>query len=92
MGHPDYASLGQHGMPPPPPQEQDYRQHQPMYGAPVQSDPAYGQQPQMFDNMYGYGHMPPQQVSPIPPTLPIRHATNFLPFPPFCTVCCSLVN
>ncbi|PGH14424.1 transcriptional activator HAP5 [Helicocarpus griseus UAMH5409] len=60
MGPPDYGSLGQHPMG----QEQDYRQQQ-MYGAPVQSDPAYGQpQPQMFEGMYApYPHMPPQQVS-----------------------------
>ncbi|KAL1960013.1 hypothetical protein VTO42DRAFT_681 [Malbranchea cinnamomea] len=57
MGPPDYA-LGQHGM-----QEQDYRQQQQaMYGGAVQGDPGYGQpQAQMFDNMYGYGHLPPQQ-------------------------------
>lgn len=63
MGPPDYASLGQHGMG----QEQDYRQQQQhaMYGGAVQSDPNYPQpQPQMFESMYGYGQLPPQQVSP----------------------------
>ena len=62
MGPPEYA-VGQHGM-----QEQDYRPQQPpMYASAVQGDPGYGQpQPQMFDNMYGYGHLPPQQVSSTP--------------------------
>lgn len=62
---PDYGGLGQHGMPP----EQDYRT-QSMYGGPVQQDPTatYGQpQQQMFSDVYGYGHMPPQQVSHFPP-------------------------
>lgn len=60
MGAPDYSGL-QHGMP----AEQDYRTSG-MYGGPVQQDPtatAYGQpQQQMFSDVYGYGHMPPQQV------------------------------
>ncbi len=61
MGPPDYATLGQHAMP----QEQEYRPQPSMYAAPVQPDPtsAYGQpQPQMFEGMYGYPAMPPQQV------------------------------
>ncbi|EFW22532.1 CCAAT-binding factor complex subunit HapE [Coccidioides posadasii str. Silveira] len=59
MGPPDYGSLGQ----PPMGQEQDYRQQPAMYGGAVQSDPAYGQpQPQMFEGMYGYSHLPTQQV------------------------------
>ncbi|WEW61860.1 CCAAT- binding transcription factor component [Emydomyces testavorans] len=58
MGPPDYGSLGQPQMG----QEQDYRQQPAMYGGPVQSDPAYGQpQPQMFEGMYGYSHLPTQQ-------------------------------
>ncbi|EAS37214.3 CCAAT-binding protein [Coccidioides immitis RS] len=58
MGPPDYGSLGQ----PPMGQEQDYRQQPAMYGGAVQSDPAYGQpQPQMFEGMYGYSHLPTQQ-------------------------------
>ncbi|KAL5366522.1 histone-fold-containing protein, partial [Aspergillus floccosus] len=58
MAPPEYA-LGQHGL-----QEQEYRQPT-MYAGPVQSDPtaAYGQpQPQMFEGMYAYSHLPPQQV------------------------------
>lgn len=61
MGPPDYGSLGQHAMAP----EQDYRSQPTMYPGPVQSDPAsaYGQpQPQMFEGMYGYSHLPTQQV------------------------------
>ncbi|KAJ5719570.1 hypothetical protein N7493_007148 [Penicillium malachiteum] len=60
MGPADYAALGQHGMP----QEQEYRPQPPMYPGPVQSDPTapYGQpQPQMFEGMYAYPHLPPQQ-------------------------------
>lgn len=59
MAPPEYA-LGQHGL-----QDQEYRQPT-MYAGPVQSDPtaAYGQpQPQMFEGMYAYSHLPPQQVS-----------------------------
>jgi histone H3/H4 len=81
MGHPDYASLGQHGMPPPPPQEQDYRHQQQIYGGAVPPDPAYGQQPQMFENMYGYGHMPPQQVSPNHPFVMQKRRLNLAPSP-----------
>lgn len=57
MAPPEYA-LGQHGL-----QDQEYRQPT-MYAGPVQSDPtaAYGQpQPQMFEGMYAYSHLPPQQ-------------------------------
>ncbi|KAJ5972666.1 CCAAT-binding factor complex subunit HapE [Penicillium vulpinum] len=60
MGPADYASLGQHGMP----QEQEYRPQPAMYPGAVQSDPnaAYGQpQSQMFEGMYAYPHLPPQQ-------------------------------
>ncbi|KAJ5884140.1 uncharacterized protein N7473_011026 [Penicillium subrubescens] len=60
MGPADYGSMSQHGMT----QEQEYRQQQAMYPGAVQQDPtaAYGQpQPQMFEGMYGYPHMPPQQ-------------------------------
>lgn len=60
MGPPDYGSLSQHAIG----QEQDYRQQPGMYAGAVQSDPGYGQpQPQMFEGMYGYSHIPPQQVS-----------------------------
>ncbi|KAK1756244.1 histone-fold-containing protein [Echria macrotheca] len=60
---PDYASLGGHGIPP----DADYRP-QTMYPGQVQPGaPApYGQpQAQMYnvEEMYGYGGMPPQQVS-----------------------------
>lgn len=61
LGPADYSSLGQHGMP----QEQEYRPQPAMYPGAVQQDPtaAYGQpQPQMFDGMYAYPHLPPQQV------------------------------
>lgn len=61
MGPADYGSLGQHGIPP----EQEYRPQPTMYPGAVQSDPtaAYGQpQSQMFEGMYGYPHLPPQQV------------------------------
>lgn len=61
MGPADYGSLGQHGIP----QEQEYRPQPAMYPGAVQSDPtaAYGQpQSQMFDGMYAYPHLPPQQV------------------------------
>ena len=60
MGPPDYGSLGQHPMA----AEQEYRPQPTMYPGPVQSDPAYGQpQPQMFEGMYAYPHLPAQQVS-----------------------------
>ena len=55
----DYSSLGQ-GLP----QGQEYRPQPAMYGT-IQSDPAaaYGQpQPQIFEGMYAYPHLPPQQV------------------------------
>ncbi|KAF9239725.1 transcriptional regulator family: Histone-like TF [Penicillium roqueforti] len=58
MGPADYA-LGQHGLP----QEQEYRPQPGMYPGAVQ-DPgaAYGQpQSQMFEGMYAYPHLPPQQ-------------------------------
>lgn len=60
IGPPDYAGLGQHAMA----QEHDYRPQPGMYATPVQPDPsAYGQpQQQMFEGMYGYPAMPPQQV------------------------------
>ncbi|KAJ5491599.1 Transcriptional activator hap5 [Penicillium diatomitis] len=61
MGPTDYGSLGPHGMP----QENEYRQQQAMYPGAVQQDPtgAYGQpQPQIFEGMYAYHQMPPQQV------------------------------
>ncbi|KAI1954085.1 CCAAT- binding transcription factor component [Ophidiomyces ophidiicola] len=58
MGPPDYGSLGQPTMG----QEQDYRPQTAIYGGAVQSDPGYGQQPQIFEGMYGYSHLPPQQV------------------------------
>ena len=61
IGPPDYAGLGQHAMA----QEHDYRPQSGMYATPVQPDPtvAYGQpQQQMFEGMYGYPAMPPQQV------------------------------
>ncbi|KAI9881384.1 MAG: hypothetical protein M1830_003391 [Pleopsidium flavum] len=61
MGPPEYAALGQHAMP----QEQEYRPQPGMYAAPVPNDPtsAYGQpQQQMFEGMYGYPAMPPQQL------------------------------
>jgi nuclear transcription factor Y gamma len=61
MGPADYGAMGQHGMP----QEQEYRQQPAMYPGAVQSDPtaAYGQpQAQMFEGMYAYPHLPPQQV------------------------------
>lgn len=61
MGPADYGSLAQHGIPP----EQEYRPQPTMYPGAVQSDPtaAYGQpQSQMFEGMYGYPHLPPQQV------------------------------
>ncbi len=61
IGHQDYAGLGQHAMA----QEHDYRPQPGMYANPVQPDPtgAYGQpQQQMFEGMYGYPAMPPQQV------------------------------
>lgn len=61
IGPPDYTGLGQHAMAP----EHDYRPQPGMYANPVQPDPtgAYGQpQQQMFEGMYGYPAMPPQQV------------------------------
>lgn len=61
LGPADYGSLGQHGMP----QEQEYRPQPAMYPGAVQSDPTagYGQpQSQMFEGMYAYPHLPPQQV------------------------------
>ncbi|KAJ5779029.1 CCAAT-binding factor complex subunit HapE, partial [Penicillium paradoxum] len=61
MGPADYGSLGQHGMP----QDQEYRPQPAMYPGAVPSDPttAYGQpQSQMFEGMYAYPHLPPQQV------------------------------
>ncbi|KZF21205.1 histone-fold-containing protein [Xylona heveae TC161] len=61
MAPPDYTSLGQHALP----TEQDYRAQAGMYAGAVQSDPtgAYGQPPQqMFEGMYGYAPMPPQQM------------------------------
>lgn len=62
MGPADYGTLGQHGMP----QDQEYRPQPAMYPGAVQSDPtaAYGQPPQsqMFEGMYAYPHLPPQQV------------------------------
>lgn len=61
MGPADYGSLGQHGIPP----DQEYRPQPAMYPGAVQSDPtaAYGQpQSQMFEGMYAYPHLPPQQV------------------------------
>jgi nuclear transcription factor Y, gamma len=83
MGPSDYASLGQHAMP----QDQDYRQQQPMYPGTVQSDPsaAYGQpQPQMFEGMYtAYSHMPAQQVSPASPSLSSALAITMNLFYPF---------
>ncbi|KAJ5677462.1 uncharacterized protein N7477_003095 [Penicillium maclennaniae] len=60
MGPADYGSLGQHGLP----QEQEYRPQPAMYPGAVQSDPtaSYGQPPnQMFEGMYAYPHLPPQQ-------------------------------
>ncbi|KAJ5099139.1 hypothetical protein N7532_006140 [Penicillium argentinense] len=60
LGPADYGSLGQHGIP----QEQEYRPQPTMYPGAVQSDPtaAYGQpQSQMFEGMYAYPHLPPQQ-------------------------------
>ncbi|KAJ5231319.1 uncharacterized protein N7469_005907 [Penicillium citrinum] len=60
LGPADYGSLGQHGMP----QEQEYRPQPAMYPGAVQSDPTagYGQpQSQMFEGMYAYPHLPPQQ-------------------------------
>ncbi|KAJ6120229.1 hypothetical protein N7523_004509 [Penicillium sp. IBT 18751x] len=62
MGPADYGSLGQHGLP----QEQEYRPQPAMYPGAVQADPtaSYGQPPnQMFEGMYAYPHLPPQQVS-----------------------------
>ncbi|KAK2734019.1 hypothetical protein FQN57_001888 [Myotisia sp. PD_48] len=56
MAAPDYGALTGHM-----PQDADYRQ-QAMYGGAVQGDGGYGQQPQIFDGMYGYPHIPPQQV------------------------------
>lgn len=61
MGPADYGSLGQHGIHP----DQEYRPQPAMYPGAVQSDPtaAYGQpQSQMFEGMYAYPHLPPQQV------------------------------
>lgn len=61
MGPADYAPLGQHPMP----QDQEYRPQPGMYPGAVQTDPtaAYGQpQSQMFEGMYAYPHLPPQQV------------------------------
>jgi nuclear transcription factor Y gamma len=61
MGHPEYAPLGNSQMPP----EQDYRPQSGMYAPQVPSDPtnAYGQPQQpMFEGMYGYPAMAPQQV------------------------------
>lgn len=61
MGPADYGSLSQHGIPP----DQEYRPQPAMYPGAVQSDPtaAYGQpQSQMFEGMYAYPHLPPQQV------------------------------
>ncbi|KAI9836679.1 MAG: hypothetical protein M1819_001315 [Sarea resinae] len=61
MGPPDYGALGQHAIP----QDQEYRPQPGMYAGPVQSDPtgAYGQpQQQMFEGMYAYAPMPPQQM------------------------------
>lgn len=60
MGHPEYPSLGSNPIP----QQQEYRQPG-IYAPQVPSDPAgaYGQpQPQMFEGMYGYSQMAPQQV------------------------------
>ncbi|KAJ5612394.1 hypothetical protein N7510_005588 [Penicillium lagena] len=59
MGPADYGSLGQHALA----QDQEYRPQQAMYGG---ADPtaAYGQpQQQMFEGMYAYPHMPPQQFT-----------------------------
>jgi nuclear transcription factor Y gamma len=61
MGPADYGAMSQHGMP----QEQEYRPQPAMYPGSVQPDPtaAYGQpQSQMFEGMYAYPHLPPQQV------------------------------
>ena len=61
MAPPDYGSLGQHAIS----QDQEYRPQPTMYAGAVQSDPtaAYGQpQSQMFEGMYAYPHLPPQQV------------------------------
>lgn len=61
LGPADYSSLSQHGIP----QEQEYRPQPPMYPGAVQPDPTagYGQpQSQMFEGMYAYPHLPPQQV------------------------------
>ena len=60
MGPPDY-SLGNNPIP----QEQDYRpQPGAIYAPQVPPDPAGYVQPQqqMFEGMYGYPQMPPQQV------------------------------
>lgn len=60
MGPADYGTLGQHSL-----QEQEYRPQAAMYPGTVQPDPtaAYGQpQSQMFEGMYAYPHLPPQQV------------------------------
>ncbi|KAI9844091.1 MAG: hypothetical protein M1837_005805 [Sclerophora amabilis] len=67
MAHPDYASLGSHGMGPEP---ADYRPQPGIYGGQVQPGPgpAYGQPgPQPtgmygeMEGMYGYPAMAPQQ-------------------------------
>lgn len=61
MGPADYGALGQHSLP----QDQEYRPQPAMYPGAVQSDPtaAYGQPgSQMFEGMYAYPHLPPQQV------------------------------
>lgn len=57
MPGPEYGSIPQHMS-----QEQEYRPQPGMYPGTVQSEPAYGQpQPQMFEGMYTYPHIPPQQ-------------------------------
>ena len=61
MGHPDYHPLGNNQVP----QEQEYRSQPGIYAPPVPQDPTgpYGQpQPPMFEGMYGYAPMAPQQV------------------------------
>lgn len=61
MGHPEYAPLGNSQMP----QEQEYRPPPGIYAPQVPADPgnAYGQPQQpMFEGMYGYAPMAPQQV------------------------------
>ncbi len=59
MGHPDYPSLGNN------PLSQDYRTQPGIYAPQVPQDPAtaYGQpQQQIFEGMYSYPPMAPQQV------------------------------